>query len=113
MKTWLRRLIYLVIILVWLLILSFPTFAFFLAMRGQVQIGNEDGRYVRIFLLQEPDAEGIGIERQRPLREPPGCRQTTVSYLMWVGEGERVSFCQCFDPTTQAPLPVEGQMCSE
>jgi hypothetical protein len=113
MKLWLRRFLYLAIVLLWLLVMSLPTFAFFLAMRGQLQLGSQDGRFVRVFLLQEPDAEGVGVERQRLLREPPGCRQTTVSYWMWVGEAENVSFCQCFDPVSNAPLPSEGLVCRE
>jgi hypothetical protein len=113
MNPWLRRLVYLAAILIWLLIMSFPTFAFLLATRGQIQIGNNDGRYVRVFLLQEPEAEGIGVEQQRLLREPVGCRRTSVRYFMWAGEGQNVSFCGCFDPSTGAPLPLEGQSCPE
>jgi hypothetical protein len=113
MHPWFRRIIYLVVILAWLLIMCFPTFAFLLATRGQLQVGNRDGRYVRIFLLQEPEAEGIGVEQQRLLSEPIGCRQTSIHYFMWVGEGENVSYCQCFDPSTGAPLPVEGRSCQE
>jgi hypothetical protein len=113
MNRWPRRLIYLVVILVWLLLMSFPAFAFLLATRGQLQVGNDEGQHVRVFLLQEPDAEGIGVEQQRLLRDSPGCRQTSVRYFMWAGEGESVSFCQCFDPSTGAALPVEGQLCQE
>jgi len=113
MNPWLRRSVYLVIILAWLLVMAFPTFAFLLAMRGQLQFGDDNGRHIRIFLLQDQDAEGVGVEQQRLLREPAGCRQTSVRYFMWSGEGENITFCQCFDPVTNAPLPTEGQVCEQ
>jgi hypothetical protein len=112
MNRWPRRLLLLLIILVWLGIMLFPTLAVVLARNGQIQLGNSDGRHWRLFLLQEPDFEGLGLERARPVAPPlsaPGaaCLQTSVGYWLWAGEapGQDVAFCQCTDPATGASVP--------
>ena len=51
MKTWLRRLLYALLLLVWLVIILFPGFDFFLAANGQIELGKDPQRHVRIFLL--------------------------------------------------------------
>ena len=58
-----RRLAILSFIVIWLILLSLPGLAFSLAARGQLQMGETEGNHLRIFLLQERDAEGIGLER--------------------------------------------------
>lgn len=106
MKVWLRRLLLLLFVLFWLALLLTPTLAFVLARNDQVQIGRSDGRHWRLFLVQEANTEGVGLERGRPV-SPPGnapestaCLQTTVSYWMWSGEGQETAYCQCADATT-------------
>ena len=111
MNRWLRRFIYLLVTLAWLCVMSFPVVAFILAIQGQIQVGN-DVRHLRLFMLQEPDVQGIGFEWTRPLRQQPPCSRTTVNYLLWEGEGEDVAFCQCYDPLTNEPLPMDLYSCS-
>ena len=109
MKRWLRRLLYLVVFIVWLLFMVFPFVAFRLATNGEMRLGDE--RYLRLFLVQEAEANGVGIEWRRGLFQPGDCLRTSVAFLMWQGDSEGVSYCQCFDPVTQAPLPVAGNAC--
>jgi hypothetical protein len=100
MKRWLRRLFALLLLFVWLLIMLFPVVAVLLATQNQIEVGREQGRHLRLFLLQEREQQGIGIEWSRPAAPPAvdtRCRQTRLIYLMWVGEGDNVSYCQCFD----------------
>ncbi len=105
-KRWLRRLGYIVFILIWLPLILFPAFAFTLAGRGQLQLGGEN-LHVRFFLVQEEEADGIGMEWVRPSLRNKSCRQTTVLYYLWEGENNpNTSFCQCTDPATGAPLPI-------
>jgi hypothetical protein len=111
MNPWPRRLAYLTITLIWLLLISLPAFAFFLAARGQIQIGAQDGRHTRVFLLQERDLQGLGVEQTRPLRGEPTCLRTTIRYYLWEGEGENTAFCRCTDPVTGATLPVDPRIC--
>lgn len=118
MNVWLRRLIYLVIILVWLAIMMLPATAFILARNGQIQVGEPDGPHTRLFLLQDADAEGLGLERARTVRPPASgpdtvtCLRTTVSYWMWAGEaGQNTSYCQCIDQATGGLAGLESPSC--
>ncbi|MCB0006911.1 MAG: hypothetical protein KDE04_10670 [Anaerolineales bacterium] len=95
MKPWLRRLLYLLIVLVWLLVMAFPIFAVVLASRGEIQLGDDPANNSRVFLIQEADAEGIGIQTIRETGDDLVCSETSVTYLMWKGEGENSRFCSC------------------
>lgn len=101
-----------VLILIWLLLMSLPFFAFSLAANKQLTVGSDPRSQVRVFLLQERDAEGIGVEWTRPLPGPTPCVRTSVRYFMWAGTPENVTYCQCFDPNTGASLPVDANSCN-
>lgn len=92
-----RRLIYLGAILLWLVVACFPLAAFVLATRSEVKIGSGDRNGIRIFLLQEENAGGLGIEWTRQYRLEPDCSKTTVRYLLWEGGEEdiNVDYCLC------------------
>jgi len=109
---WLRRFAYLLFFLFWLAIMFFPCMAFTLAMQQQIQIGASDDSHLRIFLLQEENNEGIGVEWERPYRFQSGCHLTTVSYLMWAGKADNAAYCQCTDPQTGTLLPADPQSCN-
>lgn len=109
---WLRRLSYLIFLAFWLIVMFFPCMAFTLAMQQQIQVGEANGRHLRIFLLQEGGNEGVGVEWERPYRPQSNCFITTVSYLMWAGKGENTAYCQCLDPQTQEILSTNPQSCN-
>ncbi|MBP6017191.1 MAG: hypothetical protein KA586_10765 [Candidatus Promineofilum sp.] len=106
MNVWLRRFLILLFILFWLALILTPTLAFVLARNGQVQLGPSGGSHWRLFMLQQADVEGLGLERSRPVAPPAGasesvqCLQTTIDYWMWYGEGQGTSYCQCLDTLT-------------
>ena len=108
MKSTLRRLAYFLVFLVWLLIMLFPVVAFVLATQGEIMVGKETNSHTRLFLLQEEDTEGVGIEWTRRARESPGCAQTSLIYLMWEGEGENATYCQCYDETGAIVVSTPG-----
>ena len=94
-----RRLIYLGIILLWLLVMAFPIASFVLATRGEIRFGDSVHNGLRIFLVQEDDAQGIGFEWSRRLRADPQCTKTVVRYLIWEG-GENefyTDYCLCYE----------------
>ena len=115
MSVWPRRILIVLLLLVFLAVMLFPTLAVVLAHNGQIQLGDSDGRHWRLFLLQEADFEGLGLERARPV-DPPlsapaaACMQTTVSYWLWVGQGQTSRYCQCVD-AGGASLPDTPPAC--
>lgn len=117
MKRWTRRLLILTFILIWLLVMVLPTVAFVLAMNGQLRLGGDDQRYWRLFMVQEAEAEGIGLERARPVDAlpdaPPNtqCSKVSVSYWLWAGEGQSAEYCQCSDGATGQSVDVVPPAC--
>lgn len=111
MGRWLRRFFVMVFLVVWLGIMLFPCLAFNLALREEIQIGGSTDNYARIFLLSEKQVEGIGVERKRPFPGQSSCTQTTVTYFLWVGDGENAQYCQCTDPLTGEALPNLSPTC--
>ncbi|WP_420627851.1 hypothetical protein [Candidatus Leptofilum sp.] len=114
MKRWVKRLGYVLLIAVWLMIMAFPTFAFFLATRGELQFGDDPRRNIRFFMVQEEASNGIGLEWVRDARRVENCSQTSIRYFLWEGNGrnQNTKFCQCYDPASDAPLPVEESSCT-
>ncbi len=115
MNRWLKRLGYGVMALFWLTVMIFPTFAFFLATQGEIQLGKEPRNHVRFFMVQEETSSGVGVEWVRNVRQTVNCSRTTIRYLLWEGSNsdDNVSFCQCYDPATDAPLPLEENSCTQ
>ncbi len=109
MNRWLRRVVYLFVIVVWLAVMGLPILAFSLAGKGELHFGED----VRLFLVQEEDAEGVGIEWKRPLPPPSSCFRTTVTYIMWQGRTDNTAYCQCYDLQTGSPLPAELLTCEK
>lgn len=101
MKPWTRRLLYFFIFIVWFVVMSFPIVAILLASNGELEIGS-DRRHLRLFMVQEDENQGVGIQWTRPRLFEPDCLKTNLSYVMWVGEGENASYCQCANTQTGA-----------
>lgn len=105
-----RRVGIILFLLLWFFLISLPAFAMLLTVRGQIQLGQEDNR-LRVFLLQEQDAEGVGFELARPYRPNDSCDQISLRYIMWVGEPKNVTFCQCIETGSRAALPATPGAC--
>lgn len=99
MKRRLRRLLYLLFFLLWLLLMALPLLGVILAVRQQIEIGDVPGNQLRLFLLQEVEVRGVGVEWTRPAQGTSGCVQTTLTYLLWRGKGENARYCRCYDGT--------------
>jgi hypothetical protein len=98
MNNTLRRLGYALIVIIWLMVMSFPFFAVLLATQQELVLGDPERRQLRIFLVQEENADGIGIMWTRPASVAKGaCTQSSLHYLMWRGDGEAARFCRCYD----------------
>ena len=95
MRTWARRLTYILLAFIWLLVMAFPVVAAVLATQGEINLGRQSARHARLFLVQERDHEGVGLEWSRPATDT--CRQGCITYLMWQGQGENSRYCTCVD----------------
>ncbi|MCP5096649.1 MAG: hypothetical protein GY943_13935 [Chloroflexi bacterium] len=116
MKKWLRRFIYSLLTLLWLLVMTIPFLAFLLAARGEVHIGSNPQRNVRIFNVQEELAEGVGVEWTRPFTpsaSTASCTKTNIAYLFWENDSgnQNSSYCQCIDLLTNASVPIAPNSC--
>lgn len=87
--------------------MSLPIVAFTLAEKRELSLGDD----IRLFLVQEPDAEGVGLEWARPSRQQANCTQTSVTYLLWEGQSENTTYCQCYDGRSGALLSPESTPC--
>jgi hypothetical protein len=114
MNRWLKRLVYFFLLLLWLMVMAFPTFAFLLATQGELQLGDEPRSHLRFFMVQEPASSGVGVEWVRAASRVENCTRTTLRYFLWESDeaNQNVRFCQCYDPVTSAPLPVEESRCT-
>ena len=92
--------------LIFLIILGLiPLFGCRLVTQGVLQFGDEEGRFLNIFMLQDPDQEGIGMQWSRAFDDEAVCTRTTVRYYMFVGEGENFDYCECTNEPVSRPLP--------
>jgi hypothetical protein len=96
MRRVVRQILHGSLLLLWIVAMLFPVLAVVLAVREQVLLGDDTGSHVRIFLVQERDSRGVGLDWRRPARERPDCLESQVVYLMWRGEGENATFCSCY-----------------
>lgn len=92
-----------------LLLALLPYFGCRLITQGVLQFGNETGNFLNIFLLQEPDKEGLGVQWTRSFDDEAICTRSTVRYFMFDGEAENLDFCECTNQPVSRPLP---DMCS-
>lgn len=110
MKTWLRRVFYMLLLIIWLIVMVFPVTAFLLATRDQIQIGASERQHTRIFMVQDQGINGLGLERTRR-KGNDTCSQTNINYFLWEGSAQSIVYCQCYDPLTDDPLPAEQTTC--
>lgn len=105
-----KRVVIIILVVIWFILIMLPSLAVILASREQIQIGVGETS-LRLFLLQEADVEGLGLEFMRPSSANPNCIQSTVNYFMWVGESQNIVYCLCQDPQTGNMLPAIGGSC--
>jgi hypothetical protein len=111
LSTPLRRLLYLALVILWLLIMALPFVAFTLAARGQILLGDQAEAHTRLFLLNDEDKQGVGLEWVRSAGDESHCWSGRVLYFLWQGEGQNATFCQCLDPQSGAALPTFPTSC--
>jgi hypothetical protein len=100
-----RRVAYAGVIVIWLIVMCFPITAFLLATRGEIRLGSTNLSGIRIFLISEVNAKGVGFQWNRQLPDDPECIKTSLMYLLWDGNesGINTNYCWCYDLSGQTP----------
>ena len=93
----LRRLGYIALVLIWLVIMCLPILALAIAMKGEVSLGASERAHVRTFMVQDEGIEGIAFEWARKHGSDGHCLDTSVRYILWEGESAdfNVDYCYC------------------
>lgn len=86
--------------LLWFLLLLLPCSAVVLIVQRDVAIplGALPGQSARIWLVDEARTRGVAISlpNVQNVDEDLTCLQTDSQFLLWMGQGEPVSYCECF-----------------
>ena len=88
------------LLVLWLILMIVPFVSIVLAARGEIVVGGESEGGFRLFLLQEKEHQGLGLELRRSVESQQDCLKSSVFYLLWRGSSAdiNVSYCQCIDP---------------
>jgi hypothetical protein len=100
-----KRLLYVLLLVLWLFAIAFPFFAFALAGKGELQMGDENGRFARAFLLNSDEAEGVGFVWAGMDGD---CQESTLVYLLWEGDAKNGRYCQCLNADGERLSATEG-----
>jgi len=94
-----RRLAYLIVTVVLVIVMSLPILAIGLAARGELMVGSSQGSFIRLFMVNADQVEGIGLQRVRKSSSVDGCLQGSVRYFLWEGQGQTLGadYCTCPD----------------
>ena len=100
-------------VMAWLLIMALPLCALVFAMRGEM--GWQRGPFVedRIWLVNlegapgQETASGLAYSATRLSAQPSArptdiCVKTSVYFLLWRGQSESLSYCECYQPNPAA-----------
>lgn len=109
--------------LAWIGVMSLPVLAFILATQGELAWRRGPNNLVedRLFLINEPEAAGLGYASARVNRDDtatagPLCVQTRVVYLLWrnaEGQDQNTAFCECYTRSADGEYEYNGVTCQE
>jgi hypothetical protein len=95
----LRRFGCLILLVLWFSFVLSPCVLITLAQQGEITFsqGELPGQQFRAWLIMEIDQRGMGISSTSQ-HEISGeqCVQTNVNFVLWEGEAEPTSYCECF-----------------
>ncbi|MBL8046712.1 MAG: hypothetical protein JNL09_09235 [Anaerolineales bacterium] len=100
----------------WLLVMLLPLAGLFLAVNGELawRRGPDNLEVDRLFLINEPRANGLGFEAARLTSADGLCLQTSVSYFLWrnaEGGNPNVTYGQRYQRTPLGQLEPTGAAC--
>lgn len=110
LRRWLNRGGCLIMFAVWFIFMLMPCFFVTLVTQKEIVVSRSDvpEHEIRVFILEESDSRGFGLSMGRVAEgDVDGesvCIKTDTNYLMWQGEGEAVSYCDCYEKSGDAWL---------
>jgi hypothetical protein len=100
-------------LIIWAILILSPCILITLAVRGEINIptGDAPDQRLRVWLIMETRQRGVGISNASIRERDDGqtCVQTETSFLLWLGEAEPVSYCECYqhEDGSQDWIPTE------
>jgi hypothetical protein len=99
-RSLLRRIGCGILLVFWFALLLVPCFCLVMATNQEIVIptGSLPGQHLRIWLIMEVDQRGLGISTANVVQsdENTACLETYNRFLLWQGQGDNVSFCECY-----------------
>lgn len=87
-------------LVIWFSILLLPCFLIVLAVQQEIVIstGGAPGQQLRLWLISEPDERGLALSTASVEQSNADniCVETTVRFLLWAGNAEPSSYCECY-----------------
>jgi hypothetical protein len=98
------------LLVIWLFFVMLPTFLLILAIQGELGLWHggdipepEAHPMILVRLLMDIDNQGFSVTTSSIVgqTETNACVQTHVRFLLWEGEGEDVSYCDCYERASE------------
>ncbi len=88
-------------LILWALVMITPCGLFLLITQQQIVIplGTAPDQVLRIWLVSEPRERGLGVSwasLHAGQSDQSVCVQTNIRFLLWAGQGEGTTYCDCF-----------------
>lgn len=104
------------IVLATLLVFALIGLMFVVAIRGEVTWQRGELAGDRLFLIMERRQRGLGWEHvgstgQAPATGGQVCTRTTVRYYLWEGQGENITYCECYRQTATGLSYIDSDAC--
>lgn len=102
-RKWFRRFGCCLLLIVWFVLMLMPCFFVTLLVEKDIVISRSSvpDHEWRVFILEEPDERGFGFTSGKIVSggsdEETVCVVTSVDYLLWEGESEPDTYCNCFE----------------
>jgi hypothetical protein len=88
------------LLVIWFVVLLLPCALIVLAVQQQIVIptGSAPGQQTRLWLISEPTERGFGVSTAAvtPTGGDALCVQTDVRFLLWSGQADPLSYCECY-----------------
>ncbi len=88
------------LLVIWFAVLLLPCALIVLAVQQEIVIsqGSAPGQQTRLWLISEADERGFGLSTSTVTQTSDNalCVETDVRFLLWTGQAEPLSYCECY-----------------